>query len=304
VTELSCVQCQDRAAELAVGALEGRERAETLAHLQRCAGCQTSVAALATTVTRLVDLLPERDPPDGFADRVLAALPGPVHPTQPAMSPSLRSLSDSGIPRQRVPLAAAVLAVALLTGAGVYTANPHPHSPSRPVSAPAVQPVAALMTAPLISDQHQIGTAYISPQNPPLIFVAMSEDDPATGPGAKADADSLVICDLVRQDGSTITLGSFPLHNGHAVWATHTTVDPHTLAGATLTTQYGRTLGTAHFTPPTAKPTNTSPTDHSHDKDKDKDKDTHDKDSHHKDKNSHDKDSHHKDKDRDDGHGG
>jgi hypothetical protein len=299
VTELSCGQCQDRAAELAVGALEGRDRAETLAHLQRCARCQTSVAALATTVTRLVDLLPESDPPDGFADRVLAALPGPVHPTQPAITSSLSSLSDPGISRQRVPLAAAVLAVALLTGAGVYTAaNPHPHSPSKPVSAPAVEPAAALMTAPLISEQHQIGTAYISAQNPPLIFVAMSEDDPATGTAAKTDADSTVICDLVRQDGSTITLGSFPLHNGHAAWATHTAVDPHTLAGATLTTQYGRTLGRAHFTPSTAKPTNAAPADHSHDKDHKDHKDH--KDSH--DKDSHDKDSH--DKDRDHGHGG
>ena len=288
MTELSCGQCQDRAAELAVGALEGRERAETLAHLQRCARCQTSVAALATTVTGLVDLLPERDPPDGFADRVLAALPGPVHPTQPATSSSLSSLSNSGISRQRVPLAAAVLTVALLTGAGVYmAANPDPHSPSKPLSPAAVQPTAALMTAPLISEQHQIGTAYISPQNPPLIFVAMSEDDPATGPAAKTDADSTVICDLVRQDGSTITLGSFPLHNGHAVWVTHTTVDPRTLAGATLTTQYGRTLGRAHFTPSTAKPTTAAPTDHSHDKNKDKNKNSHDK-----------------NKDRDHGHGG
>jgi anti-sigma factor RsiW len=83
VIELSCSQCQDRAAELAAGVLEERERPETLAHLQSCARCQTSVAALAMTVTRLVDLLPEMDPPDGFAERVLAALPGPSTPPSP-----------------------------------------------------------------------------------------------------------------------------------------------------------------------------------------------------------------------------
>src|SRR5438128_1922045 len=75
--KVSCQECQDRAAEFALGVLEGRERCETLAHLQRCSRCQHNVAALATSAGRILELLPETDPSPDFTDRVLAALPLP-----------------------------------------------------------------------------------------------------------------------------------------------------------------------------------------------------------------------------------
>jgi anti-sigma-K factor RskA len=74
MNELDCAQCSEQAAEFTLGVLEARERAEVLAHLQRCAYCEASVAGLAATVIRLIELLPEVDPPPGFDQRVLAAL--------------------------------------------------------------------------------------------------------------------------------------------------------------------------------------------------------------------------------------
>ena len=122
--ELSCPQCQERAPELALGVLEGRDRAETLAHLEQCGRCQDRVADLARTACLVVDLLPESDPPHGFDERVLAAL------AQPAITPCAHPSSTS---RQRIPVAAAVLAAALLAGGGVSaSADPGDKDPWDP----------------------------------------------------------------------------------------------------------------------------------------------------------------------------
>jgi hypothetical protein len=204
------------------------------------------VADLARTACRVVELLPESDPPHGFDERVLAAL------GQPAIRPRARTSSTS---RQRIPVAAAVLAAALLAGGGVSaSADAGRQAPIGPTRSEAVQPVADLMEAPLISERQQIGTAFISPRSPALIFVAISEDGyRPVAPGLGPQTDATVMCELVRRDGTTIALGSFPLHNGHAAWATHTSVDPHSLAGATLMTQHGHTVGSAYFTPSTVE---------------------------------------------------
>jgi hypothetical protein len=72
--ELTCRQCREIAAELALNVLPGRERVGVLAHLDRCAGCRDMVSALTATADRLVELLPGAEPPVGFEQRVMAAL--------------------------------------------------------------------------------------------------------------------------------------------------------------------------------------------------------------------------------------
>lgn len=74
MVELSCEQCREVAAEFAAGALMGRERVAILAHLERCARCRDTVDTFAATAARLVELLPEAEPPPGFVQRVLAVI--------------------------------------------------------------------------------------------------------------------------------------------------------------------------------------------------------------------------------------
>ena len=68
----TCVQARDAAPELALGVLDGAERAEVVEHLRNCSRCQAYVAEL----TEAADVLPlmtgEREPPVGFEHRVLA----------------------------------------------------------------------------------------------------------------------------------------------------------------------------------------------------------------------------------------
>ena len=70
----------DVAAGLALGALTGRERAGAVAHLETCPACRAHVQDLTLTATQLLALLPEHQPPAGFAARTIQRLP---HATRP-----------------------------------------------------------------------------------------------------------------------------------------------------------------------------------------------------------------------------
>src|SRR5215469_2178384 len=72
--EMTCAELAEVAAELALGVLTGRERAEAVAHLDRCDGCREDVRQLMATGEGLLELLPEREPPVGFEMRVLDRL--------------------------------------------------------------------------------------------------------------------------------------------------------------------------------------------------------------------------------------
>jgi hypothetical protein len=72
--EMTCGELSGMAAELALGALTGRQRAEALAHLSECAACLEAVERLMAVAGQLVGLLPGCDPPPGFEAAVLARI--------------------------------------------------------------------------------------------------------------------------------------------------------------------------------------------------------------------------------------
>lgn len=72
--EMECAGLADVAAELALGALTGHERAAALAHLDRCRGCRRKVGRLMTRGEELLELFPASQPPHGFEARVLSRL--------------------------------------------------------------------------------------------------------------------------------------------------------------------------------------------------------------------------------------
>jgi hypothetical protein len=87
------------AAEIALGIVDGEERARALEHLAACAECRRAVEELTEVADGLMLLAPSREVPIGFESRALAplrALPSP--------SPLRRAL---------VPIAAAATAAAL-----------------------------------------------------------------------------------------------------------------------------------------------------------------------------------------------
>src|SRR5215475_3623371 len=80
---MDCGDFSEVAAELALGVLTGRERAEALAHLETCDGCREMVRQLAIAGEELVELIPAVEPPAGFETRVMARI-GMIPETPPA----------------------------------------------------------------------------------------------------------------------------------------------------------------------------------------------------------------------------
>ncbi len=69
-----CASTAERLPELALGILGGSERADVLAHLDRCPSCRAESEAWASTADVLPTLLGEAEPPAGFEARTLERL--------------------------------------------------------------------------------------------------------------------------------------------------------------------------------------------------------------------------------------
>ena len=69
-----CTATRETAPDLALGLLDGEERAAALEHVHRCPSCQAVVSELAGVADLLAQLAPEAEPPPGFGDRVVAAM--------------------------------------------------------------------------------------------------------------------------------------------------------------------------------------------------------------------------------------
>lgn len=71
---MSCDELRDLAPEVALGTIDGEERAEALRHLATCGECRRLVDHLTTVADELLLLAPVQEPPIGFESRVIDAL--------------------------------------------------------------------------------------------------------------------------------------------------------------------------------------------------------------------------------------
>ncbi|HJT03476.1 MAG TPA: hypothetical protein VJ757_07590 [Pseudonocardiaceae bacterium] len=225
MSELTCQQCRELAAELALDVLPGRERAGALAHLDGCAACRDTVSALTVTADRLVELLPGAEPPAGFEQRVMTALTSPLRRAR----------------RWWLPAAAVLLALALAGGGWIVGRAYHYHD-APPPETDARSDERTVMYAPLTTGDRQIGHAYVYPGHPSWIYLSLETDtDPTSG---------TVRAELVRRDGSTVPVGTVPLTHGQGGWGVPAAIDRDTLATARLINSAGHAVATARFTSP------------------------------------------------------
>jgi Putative zinc-finger len=71
---MSCDELRELAPEIALGTIDGEERAEALRHLATCADCRRLVDQLSEVADELLMLAPVQEPPAGFESRVIDAL--------------------------------------------------------------------------------------------------------------------------------------------------------------------------------------------------------------------------------------
>lgn len=220
--EPGCDEFGRVAAELALGVLPGFERAEALAHLDRCPACRTAVARLAETRDRLLAAVPEADPPAGFERRALAGLG-----------------RGGRRARRRTAVAAAVLAVALVAAGWLLG---RAGAPSADTPGPAAVAVGGgeLAAAELTSGGRPVGWAYAHPGPGSFVYVAL---DPRTVAAGR------VSCSLHRPDGSQVGLGTFAVAPDYAYWAVPVPLDAAALRGAELVLRdaAGRPIATGWF---------------------------------------------------------
>jgi hypothetical protein len=72
---IDCAELVALAPELAIGNLCGDERAAAIVHLAACPSCQEVVNSITAVTDRLLLVAPRAEPPAGFEERVMAALP-------------------------------------------------------------------------------------------------------------------------------------------------------------------------------------------------------------------------------------
>ena len=233
LNEMGCAEFADVTAELALGVLTGRERAEALEHLDRCEACRENVCQLTVAGEELLRLLPAAEPPLGFETRVMqrlglaAPVPGPVLAGRERRFG--RKLGEGQVGRTRRMLAAvaATLAVivSVLGGWGLRAATSSPAGP-------------LLSSAALVSASHQmVGTIFFYGSSQQWLSMSVNM---YSGTGT-------VICQLVSRDGDVMTLGSFWLDGGYGAWGSPSPVSYDQFTTVRLLSTDGTVLATASF---------------------------------------------------------
>ena len=239
MSEMSCREFQDAAAELALGVLTGRERAQAMAHLEHCEACRETVRQLTLTGEGLLGLLPSIEPPAGFETRVLDRIglsaPAPAPAPAPsrwtswlsALRPAPGQRNQLSWPR-RVLVAAAVAVAVVAGGLGGWGLH-------NGTSAPAPT---ALNSAALVSVSHQsVGKIFLYRGHPQWVYMSVN----------MPSSQGTVICQVESRDGHFSTVGAFHLTNGYGYWGSPAPGNPGSVAGARLITPTGHVLATASF---------------------------------------------------------
>ena len=77
MTDVTCVEAKEAAAEYSLGILPPEARARVAAHILRCRECRDEVEELSRIGEDLLELIPAAEPPLGFDRRVLASVQPP-----------------------------------------------------------------------------------------------------------------------------------------------------------------------------------------------------------------------------------
>jgi hypothetical protein len=243
MTDLTCEEFEDLSAELALGVLEGRERAEALDHVAHCDHCRAELLALGVVADRLVELTPSAEPPAGFETRVMARLTPSASDTtatsRASVTPSTIGPSMLGAATARRQARPAVLrgalaaALAVAIGLGGWAIG-HQGSAAPATAAAGLHP----RVASFVAGRHTVGLVVAYGGSNP--WVAMSVVDSGLG-------NRVVTCELVERDGATPAVGSYALAAGYGYWGAAIPVAPAAISGVRLVDAAGVTVAAATF---------------------------------------------------------
>jgi anti-sigma factor RsiW len=216
----SCPQYADDLAELALGALTGRDRARALSHVESCRRCADELEQLSRVADTVVQAAPEVEPPVGFEVRLFERMGVADVRAKPH-----RRLRASRL----VPLGVAAAAVALGIGLGVTLSS----SPTPTTTAQAQH--SGGVSANLVA--HGVAVGKVDAFGGAKPWMSMSlEDSPAQG---------MVMCTVTTKDGVTHWVGSFVVRKGYGAWISPLHVDPASIRTAQVVSPSGTVIATA-----------------------------------------------------------
>lgn len=184
---MGCDELRELAPEVALGTLDGEERAEALRHLATCAECRRLVDQLSAVADELLMIAPVQEPPAGFESRVIDML------TPPRPRPWRRLLVRLGPPIA----AAAVTAVALVA---VYRDD---HVTAERYRETLAQANGSYFEAGQLRDEtgDEAGVVFGYQGTPSWVFITVDS----------AHRDRVSGAELVTRDRRTVRLPSFRL---------------------------------------------------------------------------------------------
>jgi hypothetical protein len=235
MTELTCTEVRDAAAEYALDVLDGSERSALAAHLLRCPACREEVESMRGVAIRLLELVPGTEPPLGFDRRVLSRVRDTAPAARPGWLPGRRGRALSGRrPRLVVAIATIAAAAALIFGSLGWFMGQSDRDTSNRVLAEAAFHQEGRNVGSVYAYR---GSAYANRGAP--VWLTMTVRGVEGGPK--------VTCDLIGADGSRIPLGSFDLVGGSGSWGAPDRWGLSGITGAALVGSDGQVIATAVF---------------------------------------------------------
>lgn len=177
--------------DLALGLVDGPDRARMAMHLVGCAACREEYDDIVGTLREVLALAPEVEPPIGFDGRVLARL----------LPPADGLASRRARRRRRWWVAAAAVAIPALLLVGAVLAGSGPE----PDGSGAVAELAG-------RDGDPVGTVSISDLAGRVTMVVAIVDAPA---------DARYLCRTTLQDGTVVESGPWAPRGGQGAWVVH-----------------------------------------------------------------------------------
>ncbi len=192
MTEVSCAELRDLAAEAALDLLPGDQRALVFEHLEHCAACRSLVEGYVRATDALLVSLPPAEVPHELSTRLRHAVPTAARRRRSYAKPLLG--------------AAAVIVVALtFVLVGLHATSGNHYNP-------------LAETGSLVSPSNgRVGSVKVDTGSDP--WISMNID------GAML-ADGTYRCEVLLSSNATVTLGSLTVAAGSGSWNGPLVVNP------------------------------------------------------------------------------
>ena len=231
--DAGCAGFSDDLAELALGALTGRDRARTLAHVDECPRCAEELEQLSRVADAVLQTAPEVEPPVGFESRLFERMG--VTESATRGRGRLRSLPSLAPRRPRQWAVAGVAAAAAFAalGFGLSTTTAPTATQGKAAHGPT-----NLVSGNFVQDGQTVGHVVAAGGSRPWVSM-MVEDSTAQG---------MVTCVIVTRDGVTHELGTFVAHQGYGAWVAPLHFSPKDVWKAEVVTPDGAVIASATLT--------------------------------------------------------